>query len=87
MNPNRNYEWTDFIVLTANVPSIVIRAGTTEDPGFWLEWSFIEDGQECMDYNVVQSVGTRTFFMSLGSRYSCTHDMVTRRCRTRYCWP
>lgn len=31
--------------------------GTTDDPGFWLEWQFIADGQECMDYTVQEGVG------------------------------
>ena len=31
--------------------------GTTSDPGFWLEWQMIDDGQECMAYNRIRGQG------------------------------
>ena len=31
--------------------------GTTDDPGFWAEWQFIEDGADCMEYSAIPATG------------------------------
>jgi hypothetical protein len=31
--------------------------GTTDDPGFWAEWQFIDDGADCMEYNAIPATG------------------------------
>jgi len=53
--------------------------GTTSDPGFWMEWQFIEDGAECMSYNKISGRGI------VGHNNEVFLDRTARECEELCC--
>jgi hypothetical protein len=53
--------------------------GTTSDPGFWLEWQFIDDGAECMSYNKISGRGI------VGHNSEVFTDRTAQECEALCC--
>jgi hypothetical protein len=53
--------------------------GTTSDPGFWMEWQFVEDGAECMSYNKISGRGI------VGHNNEVFTDQTVEQCEALCC--
>eukprot|EP01047_Picozoa_sp_COSAG01_P046767 COSAG01_NODE_4416_length_5047_cov_4.569523_5_plen_390_part_00 len=64
--------------------------GTTEDPGFWLEWQMLEAGQQCLDYTVAPNMGivghnNEIFTCSTAATATCEDQCEAACCLRDWC--